>query len=48
MNYIDEFITQALDFIANYNYEKLAAKAIFKTAEFIIENGIDIIQWVNR
>lgn len=38
-------INQAVEFVANIDYGLLAAKAVVKTAGFVIVNGIEIIKW---
>lgn len=41
-------VNQAINFVANIDYGRLAVKAVVKTAEFVVVNGIEIIKWINQ
>lgn len=47
MNYIESLINQGINFVANYDYGLLAAKVVVKSAKFVIENGIEVLQLLN-
>ena len=41
-------LDQAINYVANIDYSTLVLKGIYKTAEFIVVNGYEIIKWANK